>query len=89
MLGISFDNAAANRAFAEKFDYTFPLLCDTSRTVGMAYGACKDVKDRYAARLTYVIGPDGSIEQSIETKDPAGQAQALLATMPKKGKAPG
>lgn len=80
MLGISFDTQEENRAFAEKFGYTFPLLCDTERKIGLAYGACKSPKDRYAARLTYVIGPDGKIEQAIDTKDPAGQAQALLST---------
>ena len=39
VLGISFDSVEENRAFAEKFDYPFRLLCDTERTVGMAYGA--------------------------------------------------
>jgi len=78
VLGISFDSAAENRAFAEKFGYTFPLLCDVERKVGLAYGACKSAKDRYAARLTYVIGPDGKVEQAIDTKDPGGQAKALL-----------
>ena len=78
VLGISFDSAAENLAFAEKFGYTFPLLCDVDRKVGLAYGACKSAKDRYAARLTYVIGPEGQIEQAIDTKDPGGQAKALL-----------
>jgi peroxiredoxin Q/BCP len=78
VLGISFDSAAENRAFAEKFGYSFPLLCDVERKVGLAYGACKSAKDRYAARLTYVIGADGKVEQAIDTKDPGGQAKALL-----------
>ena len=86
MLGISFDSAEENRAFAEKFGYTFPLLCDTERKIGLAYGACKSSKDRFAARLTYVIGPDGKIEQAIDTKDPKGQAAALLATATDKPK---
>ena len=47
----------------------------------MAYGACASPKDRYAARLTFVISPEGVIEQAIETKDPAGQAAALLGTI--------
>ena len=80
MLGISFDKPAANKAFAEKFGYTFPLLCDVDRKIGLAYGACKTAKDRYASRLTFVISPDGKIEQAIDTKDPAGQAGALLGT---------
>lgn len=78
MLGISFDTAAENKAFAEKFGYTFPLLCDTTRTVGLAYKACDDAHAAYAKRFTYVIGADGTIEQAIDTKDPGGQAAALL-----------
>lgn len=83
MLGISFDSVADNRAFAEKFGYDFPLLCDVDRTIGMAYGACKGPRDRFAARITYVIGPDGRVEQAIETQDPAGQAAQLLQAFPK------
>jgi len=38
--------------------------------------------DQYAARYTFVIGPDGIVEQAIDTKDAAGQAAELLAGMP-------
>ena len=78
MLGASFDTVEENRAFAEKFGYTFPLLCDVDHAIGLAYGACTSKKDRYAARITYVIGPDGKIEQAIETKDAGAQAAELL-----------
>ena len=37
VLGISFDTVEENRAFAEKFDFPFRLLCDVERSVGMAY----------------------------------------------------
>ena len=81
VLGISFDTAAENKAFAEKFGYGFRLLSDPSRKVGLAFEACDKPDDKYARRYTYVIGPDGRIEQSIDTKDPAGQAAALLETL--------
>jgi len=87
VLGISFDERAQNRAFAEKHGYTFALLCDTSRAVGLAYGACDSAQDAYARRYTYVIGPDGRIEQAIETKDPRGQAAALLTSLPGRAEA--
>ena len=80
-MGASFDSAAENKAFAEKFGYTFPLLCDTERKLGLAYKAGDSAKDKYARRYTYVIGPDGKIEQAIDTKDPAGQAEALLRAL--------
>jgi len=78
---VSFDTAAENKAFAEKFGYTFPLLCDIERKLGLAYKACDSAKDKYAKRFTYVIGADGKIEQAIDTKDPAGQAEALLKSV--------
>ena len=82
ILGISLDSVADNKAFAEKFQYPFPLRSDTDRKVGLAYKACETPKDRYAKRYTYVIGPDGKIEQAIDTKDAAGQAAALLPILP-------
>lgn len=81
VLGASFDDAAANRAFAEKHGYTFPLLCDTTRELGLAYGACERADDAYPRRITYVIGADGRIEQAIATQDPKGQAEALLPSL--------
>lgn len=81
ILGISFDGVEDNRAFAEKFSYSFRLLSDPERKTGLAYRAAENAKDRYAKRFTYVIGADGKIEQAIDTKDPAGQASALLPTV--------
>jgi peroxiredoxin Q/BCP len=78
ILGISFDAPAANKAFAEKFGYTFRLLSDTDRKVGLAYGAAEKADDAYAHRYTFVIGPDGVIEDAIDTKDAGGQAAELL-----------
>lgn len=81
MLGISFDTQEENAAFAEKQGYSFPLLCDTDRAVGLAYGACDDASDAYARRYTYVIDAQGTIEQAIDTKDPGAQAAALLPAL--------
>ncbi len=81
ILGVSFDTVAENNAFADKFSFPFRLLSDPERKMGLAYGACEKATDQYARRLTYVIGPDGKIEQAIETKDPAGQAAQLLENL--------
>ena len=61
VLGISFDNIDENRAFAEKFDFPFRLLCDVDRSVGMAYGAADSPEAGYAKRISYVIGKEGRI----------------------------
>jgi peroxiredoxin Q/BCP len=72
---------AENKAFADKFQFPFRLLSDPERKVGLAYKACDSAEERYAKRFTYVIGPDGRIEQAIDTKDPGAQAENLLASL--------
>jgi peroxiredoxin Q/BCP len=61
ILGVSFDDAAANAAFAKKYNFKFPLLCDTARTLGMAYGACDDAKATHAKRIGIVINGEGKV----------------------------
>ena len=77
VLGISFDGQRENAAFAEKFGFPFKLLCDTDRKVGLAYGACDSADDGYPRRMTFVISPEGKIEEAIDTQDPGGHAEAL------------
>lgn len=79
--GVSLDSVEENRAFADKFNFPFPLLCDTNGEMSRAYGATTTAEDQYASRYTFVIGADGKIEQAIDTKDPAGQADDLLARL--------
>lgn len=62
IFGVSFDTSAENKAFAEKFAFNFPLLCDVDRQIGVAYGAADDAKASNAKRIGVVIGPDGKIK---------------------------
>ena len=77
---MSFDSVDENRAFAEKFDFPFRLLCDTDKQLSIAFGAA-DADSKYPSRYTFVIDPDGLIAHAIDTSDPAGQADALLARL--------
>jgi peroxiredoxin Q/BCP len=58
---VSFDTPAENKKFAEKFSFPFPLICDTDRAIGTAYGANAD-PGKGAQRVGAVIGPDGTIK---------------------------
>ncbi len=78
MFGVSFDTPEANKEFAEKSGYSFSLLCDTEREMGLAFGTCASKKALFSARYTFVIGPTGLIEAAIDTQDPGGQAESLL-----------
>src|SRR5262245_39151027 len=81
ILGVSFDTVAENLAFAKKFQYPFPLLCDTERALGLAYGACDTKEAEYARRITYVIGGDGRIKQAHPKVSAGSHPQELLATL--------
>jgi len=71
----------ANRAFAEKLGFDFPLLCDTSREIGLAYGACDTADAEYARRVSYVIDPEGKIAKAYAKVSPADHAAQVLASL--------
>jgi len=79
ILGCSFDDVDANRRFAEKFKFNFPLLCDTDRKIGLAYGACSDPKDEYAKRIAYLIDENGKIAEAYPKVDPKAYPREQLA----------
>jgi peroxiredoxin Q/BCP len=81
VLGVSFDTVEQNASFAEKNNFPFPLLCDTSRQIGLAYGACASREDRSAKRITYVIDPDGIIQQAHGAVNAARHPEELLHTL--------
>jgi thioredoxin-dependent peroxiredoxin len=61
ILGASFDTPADNAAFAQKFGFPFPLLCDTERSLGLAYGAADDRSARTAKRVSCLIDEQGRV----------------------------
>lgn len=82
ILGVSFDTVAENKAFAEKFSFPFPLLCDVKREIGLAYGACDTPDAEYARRISYLIGPDGVILKAYDSVKPSEHPQQVLSDLP-------
>jgi len=80
ILGASFDTAAENRAFAEKFHFNFPLICDTDRTIGTAYGANADPQ-KGAQRVGVVIDKDGKIKEWHERVDARAWPAEVVKTL--------
>ena len=78
MVGVSFDDVAANAAFAKKYGFAFPILSDADRSIAIAYGAAPDKSAGYAKRITVVVGADGRVEQVIEKVDVKTHAGTLL-----------
>ncbi len=79
VLGVSTDTVASHAAFAEDHDLPFPLLADPDRDVIDAYDV--PVRNGHAARVTYVIGPDRTIERVYPDVDPETHVDTILADL--------
>jgi len=83
VLGASFDDTSANKAFREKYDFPFRLLSDWDEQVGVTY----EVRDpgtekvKFAKRIAYLIDPDGVIRKSYEVGDVNAFAGQVLADL--------
>lgn len=84
-LAVSCDSVFAQKAFAERDGYTFPLLSDVwpHGATAQAYGVF--VEERGAAlRATFIIDKQGVVRWSVvhgigEARDPGEYAKALAA----------
>ena len=80
ILGVSFDTPADNKKFAEKNHFSFPLICDTDRKIGTAYGANVDAA-KGAQRVGVIIAPDGKIKEWHERVDARAWPAAVVGTL--------
>ena len=76
---MSFDTPAENEAFAKKFSFDCPLLCDEGRKMGLAYGATQPGDTGGAKRVGCVIGPDGKIKEWLAKVDASSYPKDVLA----------
>lgn len=80
VIGVSADSAESHQRFADKFELPFQLLADVDWQVIEAYGASRG---RWLGmlgirRLTFIIGPDGSIQHVINKVNTGRHAQQIL-----------
>jgi peroxiredoxin Q/BCP len=86
VLGVSPDPVKKVRAFDDKYGLAFPLLADADHSVAEAYGVWAE-KSRYGRkymgveRTTFVIGPDGVIQQVFRRVKPAQHDDLVLGAM--------
>lgn len=79
VLGVSFDTVEENAAFAKKFDFPYQLLCDTTRAMGLVYGAADDAASQHAKRIGYLIDPEQQIAAVWTKANPTSHAAEALA----------
>jgi len=82
VFGVSRDDADSHRAFKEKFRLPFPLIVDTDRTLGDAYGieSFSPQFDSYK-RSTVVIDAEGNVAKVMPDVDAASHADDVLASL--------
>lgn len=83
VLGVSPDSLDRHRKFSSKYDLPFTLLSDPDHEVTEAYGVWKE-KSMYGRkywgieRSTFIIGPDGRVEEALRRVRPRAHASQVL-----------
>ena len=82
VVGVSVDDVASHRAFANSLGLKFPLLADTDGKVSRRYGALNDFAVmKFAKRHTFLIDPDGRIAKVYRDVQPAQHAAEIIADL--------
>lgn len=84
VLGVSFDEPATNKQFAQTEALPFRLLSDKDRTLSVAVGAAKSTSDWWASRISYLVGPDGKVVKAYEDVAPSEHAEQVISDLPAK-----
>jgi peroxiredoxin Q/BCP len=77
VLGVSTDDVATQKKFADSLKLPFPLLADSDKKMAAAYGVLVD--EGYADRVTFVIDKAGRIVKVLDGKDALDPNPALGA----------
>ena len=83
VLGVSLDNEAAHKKFANKYDLPFRLLADTDKAISEAYGTYGEKKfmgRTYMGnhRMTFLIDEKGKIKRIFNKVKPEDHAEEVL-----------
>ena len=78
VIGVSCDSPPDNRAFRDKFDFPFDLLCDVDRAVSMRYGAAAAADTVYPSRISYLLDPRGQVARVYGEVDPGAHPDEVL-----------
>ena len=83
ILGISVDDVASHKRFAEEHALPFTLLADTTKQTAQNYGVLRSVLGlmEIARRETFIIDPRGRVAKHYASVDPKGHSQMVLADL--------
>lgn len=89
ILGVSTQDEASHQKFTSKYKLNFPLLADTDRAIGKAYGtiggggllAAAKAMVGMADRVTFIIDEKGKIARVIDSPNTKNHAEEVLALL--------
>jgi peroxiredoxin Q/BCP len=82
VLGVSSDNVDSHKKFCTKEGLNFRLLADTDHKVAAAYGSLTNLGlVKFAARHSFVIGPDRKIAKVYTSVNPANHSAEVLSQL--------
>ena len=81
IVGVSFDDPARNAEFVKAEGFPFRLLSDQSHGLAMSVGAADSADAPVARRISYLVGPDGTVRQVYTSVNPASHAKDVLGDL--------
>jgi len=83
ILGVSVDDVASHKQFAEQHGLPFTLLADSTKETAKSYGVLRSPLGlmEVAGRETFIIDPQGRIAKHYASVDPKGHSQLVLADL--------
>jgi peroxiredoxin Q/BCP len=82
IIGVSLDDTASHKEFAEKYSLPFTILSDTNGSTAEAYGVLKSMGTfRFAERQSFIIDPDGTVRKHYPKVDAEKHSEEVLADL--------
>ena len=84
VVGVSLDDVASHKEFAEKHSVPFSLLADTDKSMAKSYGVLTSkLGFTYTRRDTFVIDPQGKIAKHYRDVDPEANVKQVIEDLTK------
>jgi peroxiredoxin Q/BCP len=83
LLGITFSPTEDLKRWRDEVGMTTELLCDTDRSVAVAYGAADSKDQERPKRISVLVGPDGKVVKTYGTPDAEAHSEEVLADLMK------
>ncbi len=86
VIGVSTDDERSHQRFREKYDLTFPLLCDPEHKLADAYGVWQE-KNMYGRKIwgvkrtTFIIDEQGRVAHVFNKVNVAEHSKEVLETL--------